>query len=131
EYVVERSTNAVAYAAITHIMAYNGGKSNNYSYTDVQALSGSAWYRLKMTDKDGSSTYSEAKLLSAKQIAALLLKENPVKNNLVISHPETGINSYIQLISVNGGVIVKQQLVAGITQTTINISAVNSGVYYI
>ncbi len=41
-----------------------GNGSNNYSYTDVDKLSGTVYYRLKMIDNDGRFTYSNIIKLS-------------------------------------------------------------------
>jgi hypothetical protein len=54
KYIVERSADGVTYLAIGNVPAYNNGNKNNYSFTDLQPLSGLNFYRLKMTDIDGS-----------------------------------------------------------------------------
>ena len=54
KYIVERSGDGINYAPIGHVSAYNNGNKNNYSFIDLQPLSGLNFYRLKMTDLDGS-----------------------------------------------------------------------------
>jgi len=54
KYIVERSGDGINYEPIGQVPAYNNGNKNNYSYTDLQPLPGLNFYRLKMTDLDGS-----------------------------------------------------------------------------
>ncbi|MFM6926402.1 MAG: S8 family serine peptidase [Ferruginibacter sp.] len=58
KYIVERSADAVTYSAIGNVPAFNNSNKNNYSLTDNQPLSGLNFYRLEMTDIDGSFRYS-------------------------------------------------------------------------
>lgn len=57
-YIVERSGDGITYTSIGTVPAYNNSNRNNYSLTDAQPLSGQNFYRLKMTDIDGSYRYS-------------------------------------------------------------------------
>jgi len=54
KYIVERSADGITYTSIGNVLAYNNGIKNNYSFTDFQPLEGLNFYRLRMTDKDGS-----------------------------------------------------------------------------
>jgi hypothetical protein len=54
KYIVERSADGITYAPIGNAPAYNNGNKNDYRFTDFQPLPGLNFYRLKMTDKDGS-----------------------------------------------------------------------------
>ena len=54
KYIVERSSDGINYTAIGNVSAYNNGNKNNYSFTDLQPLSGFNFYRLRMTDLDAS-----------------------------------------------------------------------------
>jgi Subtilase family/Secretion system C-terminal sorting domain len=54
KYIVERSADGITYTSIGNVIAYNNGIKNNYSFTDFQPLDGLNFYRLRMTDKDGS-----------------------------------------------------------------------------
>ena len=54
KYMVERSSDGINYTTIGNVPAYNNGNKNNYSFTDLQPLSGFNFYRLRMTDLDAS-----------------------------------------------------------------------------
>ena len=54
KYVVERSADGISYAAIGSVIAFNNSSKNNYSFTDMQPLTGLNFYRLKMLDKDAT-----------------------------------------------------------------------------
>lgn len=130
-YVVERSSDAKSYNTVATIAAKNGVNENSYSYTDMQALNGTAWYRIKMQDNDGTFAYSNAIPVSAKNILTLSLKQNPVLNNLVISHSVAAQGSAMQVINANGAVVLKQSLQSNATETSINVSSLDAGTYYL
>ncbi len=64
KYIVERSSDGVAYASIGMVQAFNNSNRNNYSLTDAQPLAGQNFYRLKMTDIDGSYRYSPVRTVN-------------------------------------------------------------------
>jgi hypothetical protein len=56
-FVVEKSVDANLWSMLSTVAATNNATGSVYNYTDNQP-SGKAFYRLKMNDKDGSSSYS-------------------------------------------------------------------------
>jgi hypothetical protein len=54
KYFVERSADGINYTSIGIVAAFNNSTKNNYSFIDMQPLTGLNFYRLKMMDKDGS-----------------------------------------------------------------------------
>lgn len=130
-YVVEKSSDAKNYTAVTTIAAKNGVSENTYSYTDIAALNGTIWYRIKMVDNDGSFVYSNAQPVSVKGILQLAIKGNLVQNSLIINHSASVAGAVLQVINANGIVVLKQSLVNNATETTINVSSLASGSYYL
>ena len=130
-YVVERSSDAKTFNAIGTIAAKNAANENTYSYTDIQALNGTAFYRIRMVDNDGSFVYSNALPVSAKNVLQLVLKSNPVQNSLVVTHTTATAGSVLQVINTNGAVVLKQQLQSGASETFINVATLASGNYYL
>ena len=54
KYVVERSADGTSYSVIGTVIAFNNSLKNNYSFTDMQPLTGLSFYRLRMLDKDAT-----------------------------------------------------------------------------
>ncbi len=82
KYIVERSAEGVNYVPIGNIPAYNNGNKNNYNLTDNQPLSGLNFYRLKMTDKDGSFRNSPVRKVNFDNVGDdFIIYPNPVTAN--------------------------------------------------
>ena len=81
KYIVERSGDGINYLVIGTAPASNNNTKNNYSLTDVQPLSGLNFYRLKMTDKDGSFLYSPVRKINFSNASDdITVYPNPVTN---------------------------------------------------
>ena len=130
KYVIERSTDAKNFTAVTSIAAKNKAGENSYSYTDISSLNGTVWYRIKMVDNDGSYTYSNAQPVSVKGILQLIIKGNPVVSNLVISHAAAA-GALLQVVNENGVVVLKQSVNGAATETSLNVSVLAAGTYYL
>ncbi len=130
EYVVERSADGKTFGIAGVVAAKNTVNENRYSYTDAQALKNTSFYRLKMTNKDGSFTYSEILRADAKAIGKLIARTNPVISNLVLSHPQAGENTFIKVYSVNGIMVASFKVDANATQTSVDVSRLVAGNYY-
>jgi hypothetical protein len=82
KYIVERSADGINYTAIGNVAAYNNGNKNNYSLTDLQPLPGLNFYRLKMTDKDGSFRNSPVRKVNFDNAGDdFVIYPNPVTSN--------------------------------------------------
>ena len=130
-YVIERSNDAKVYYTIANVFAKNGSNENTYSYTDIQAQNGTAWYRIKMVDNDGTFVYSNAIPLSAKSSLTLALKANPVQHTLIFTHSIAGSSSEIQIINFSGKVLINKQLQPNTTESSVNVALLASGTYYL
>lgn len=62
---IERSPDNQNFTALGKVTAaHNSSLQTNYSFTDATPLAGNNYYRLKMVDIDGSSTYSKIVVVS-------------------------------------------------------------------
>lgn len=105
-YIIERSINGDAYAAIGSL---NPNKMSAYNWVDNTAAKGTNYYRIKVIDKDGSFQYSSVVKINVGKalVAGLAVFPNPVKNgeiNLQLS----GINKgeyVVRVYSLTGNLI--------------------------
>ncbi|MEO6732012.1 MAG: T9SS type A sorting domain-containing protein [Ferruginibacter sp.] len=91
QFDIERSVDGINWKLVTTLpsKAVNGNSevSINYAADDIVALNGVIYYRLKIIDKDGSSTYSQVATVSnniASKIVVSLCPNPMVKNTLTV-----------------------------------------------
>ncbi|MEP6513897.1 MAG: T9SS type A sorting domain-containing protein [Parafilimonas sp.] len=129
EYAIERSADAHTFSQIGSVDAKNTLNENKYSFNDTKKLSGTAYYRLKMINKDGSFVYSEILRADEKALKKLWLNTNPVINNLVLSHPLAGNDAILQIITMNGRNVATYKVQSNAVQSSIDVSKLSKGNY--
>jgi hypothetical protein len=80
---IETNVNGREFASVGTTAAKNTGLTSTYSFTHPVRLSGTAFYRIKMIDKDASFTYSPIVKLGSIGKGDIAIAPNPVKGNLV------------------------------------------------
>jgi hypothetical protein len=134
---IQRSLNGISYSSIAKVNAMKNGKSlNTYELADPR-LSGlgstAIYYRIKQVDNNGTITYSAIRNLNLSlSLDAVNLYPNPAKTvtKLVwdVQNPGKGT---IVLRDAAGRQVqtISMELVKGINQRDINVSALPSGEY--
>jgi hypothetical protein len=136
--VIERSADGRHYTPVgTVAAAGNSTTTTDYSFNDNLSgqLPGILFYRLKIVDKDGSSTYSNIISISIESNPGKVsLYPNPAGNevNVVISSPLDGRTLW-QLIDNTGRVIMQNavELRKGSNNIVINVNRLSPGIYYL
>lgn len=131
EFQVEKSTDARTFTSIATVAAKNGPCGTTYTYYDAKELAGTAYYRLKMVDKDGHISYSAIVSVNGKLPTKITAVPNPVQNYLVLSHPKADVNATIKIISLNGVVAASYSVQKDAVETSIDVSKLSSGNYII
>lgn len=126
---IEKSNDGRTFTSIGFVAAKNAA-SASYSFSDVIAA-GANYYRLKITDKDGSFKYSTIVTLNTKTSIKLDVYPNPVVNGAVIAHTKAGENATVKLITIDGKTVLTQNIQAGATQSSIDVSKLVKGNYLI
>lgn len=121
---IERSADGTGFSSLASIIPQ--GQNSDYSYIDTKPFKGTTTYRLKMTDNDGSMTYSPVKTIIADCVASSInIYPVPAHDLITIS----GITSGARITVFN----VMGQIVAEKTGTntieTIDISLFKEGTY--
>lgn len=130
---VERSNNgANGWSSIGSTSAAGNSTSvKQYEYYDLKG--GTAYYRLRQTDKDGRYTYSSVQKVSCKSpSSSILLYPVPAKNmlNLVLA-TERDTKATILLVDISGKIMrqVRTDLQKGTNNLKVNIAGLSSGEY--
>ncbi len=119
---VLRSTNGVDYTSIGSVTSHgNSSVQNHYQYTDPIPVTGVTYYRLQMVDLDGSSKYSEIRVVRPSAVTSISIFPNPARNFVNVSLGMTiSKNLVIRLISQNGQ-LLQQKTVTNGAGTTISL----------
>ena len=84
DFIIQHSSNAVAWNEIGNILAGSGHTINNYNYTHTGPVSGINYYRILQRDIDGRSSYSEIRSVRLKLRAHMFsVLNNPVENGVL------------------------------------------------
>ncbi len=81
---IEKSVDGKSFTAIGNVSANN--KPSSYEFGDPIKLAGLQYYRLQITSKAGSYTYSPTVALSEKVGGKLSIFPNPVSTTATVSH---------------------------------------------
>ncbi|HRH50011.1 MAG TPA: T9SS type A sorting domain-containing protein [Panacibacter sp.] len=130
KYTVEHSKNASVFTAIGTVEAKgNSSTLTNYSFTHLYPSKGRNYYRLKMIDKDGKFRYSKIVVVDFGIKAEIVVFPNPAKGNFTISGLSSDQTSEIQLIDIQGKILLKQ--VVNANSLVMDISKYAAGIYFI
>jgi 1,4-alpha-glucan branching enzyme len=138
QFVVERSLNGRNFTAIGTVAARNTN-SNSYTLEDKDATvlnaAGDVYYRLKMVDKDGRTTYSIVIKVLSLNNKNVIIYPNPAKTGIVYVQLNTATTgkAWISIIDAVGKIYSVQstQLSSGTTKIPVGISSLASGIYTI
>jgi len=120
------STDATNFTKFAEVAATpNSSGFKTYTYTHTGPISGNNFYKLKVVDRDGKTTFSDVKQLNF-STGVFSIAPNPVITTFVVSAPFEN-NSLLILKNINGAVVLKQPITSA--QTLVNISNLSSGVY--
>ncbi len=130
KFLVERSSNLRDFSSVGMVNASGNNIIKNYSFTDVNPIIGSNFYRLKIYQKNGSFTYSEVKSVYLSSDKRLSIFPNPVKDVLQIrfsGENETGI---LKIVDASGKIVIQQPVqLSGYFLLPINVKGLESGRY--
>ncbi len=133
EFVIERGNQSTVFSAIGKVPAASVTGSHQYNFNDAKPLTGSSYYRLKMTGKDGNFTYSNIVPIKTK-VAGFTLSAypNPVKNILKVKVSSTGENKITLLVTdLSGKTLLNKviNIINGESDTSLNVSHLTAGTY--
>ena len=126
---IEKSKDGKNFSSIGYVPANN--KPASYEFSDPTKLAGLQYYRLKVTNKDGSNNYSSIVALNDKVSVKLSVYPNPVANTATISHREADANAVLKITSIDGKTITTYTVQTGATETSVDVSRLVKGSYIV
>jgi len=133
-FTIEKSQDGIVFDALQQVKtnAINGNSSSmlHYKTQDVNKNDGVVYYRLKQTDFNGKFKYYDMKQVAFAKKSFTLIYPNPATNNFVINASEDFTGASIKITDALGREVVSEKI-GSTDPTSINTSALVSGVYYV
>ncbi len=126
DFTIERSTDAVKFSVVGSVKATNRSEAM-YSFTDAATMTGVNFYRLRMTDADGTVKISKVVMISNNLTTTLF--PNPVVNNVVVNHTKAAAGSTIRITNLQGQTMKVYNVEQGATQSSLDVNALGKGTY--
>lgn len=122
---LQKSVDGIAFREISKI---DPGKFSYLAYDGESLISRFAWYRLRIVDRDGLTTFSNVIKVSADEEAGEVIQlfPNPVADQIYISGFAGSGN--VTIINGSGAVVHRRQLKQG---QPIDVSHLAPGLYYV
>ena len=139
-FTVERSADAKNFEAVTKVKAAGNTTSNKtYSAIDAMPLSGLSYYRIKQTDFDGKSSYSnvlpfENNKTIGNLIDNITLYPVPASSEINIdfaSESESLATIYVYDVFGKQMIVANQNLIIGGNTITLDILELTVGTYFV
>ncbi|MGV3609748.1 MAG: T9SS type A sorting domain-containing protein [Fluviicola sp.] len=138
KYLIERSENGSEYVEIGTVDATGFSlEALNYQFEDLQPLTGTAYYRVKLVHTNGTSASSNILAIEQEFMNDLELVKafpNPADNNLNVVISSKKESTYqLTLSTLNGQKVfdTKQTVQKGLDYNSIDISGFQSGFYFL
>lgn len=127
-FAVEKSVDGVTFTEFTRLNGKgNASTVSSYKTMDFQPQPGNNYYRIRQTDKDGSSTYTPVSTIQfSASGTSISVFPNPT-SNIITLQTELSANSRYQLSDLKGNVIENKQIQSNRLQ--INISQLPAAIY--
>jgi hypothetical protein len=134
EFVVERSADGKSFAAVGSPVPTKGvSTGSNYSFIDFNGAAGTLYYRLKSVDNDGTFEYSDVIAIksSLAQTENVVIYPNPTTGPLTVQHAAGLEKATISVIDLGGKEIKLLNIEKNSTSTSLDLTDLQSGVYFI
>ena len=131
-YIIQRSSNGFDFVNVKSINATNKSNGATYTCSDAVNITGNIYYRLKLVDKSGVSSYSATVIVSVSSNYTFSVYPNPVRNILTVHVNDVkSENVTIQIVNLLGKQVHQQQanFIAGNNDVTIDVSKFAQGSY--
>lgn len=128
-FILERSTDGKVFKEIKTVLPKNTIGLNHYQSEDLGLLPGQYYYRLKMIDKDGSTSLSNIVPVTIKNTGTVNLYPNPARDHIQINLDPSVVKRSFTIFSVGGKAIKTGTITANNLAPSIDISSLDNGTY--
>ena len=128
-YIIQKSSDGNSYTDLDSVPANlsdSSGSAHSYRYTDTHLLPGTNYYRLRMKDVDGHSTWSPVRTLDASGLASITVYPNPVEDGTINVSSTVNIRQ-LRLTDLAGKVLVRKTVQG--YQQALPVGTISRGIY--
>lgn len=129
-YAIERSSDARSWKQIAIVMG--AGTTNlisKYNYTDKNVTDAVVYYRIKQTDMNGDVHYSAIRTIKNDNPSACNIYASSKQTIIVDLNSEVKANLNIQVVSMSGQIVKRQNFNQASYRLTLNMPNVTHGIY--
>ena len=127
-FTLQRSVDGRTFTDLTYVAARGGAQRTDYGYTDATPPAGSAFYRLRLEDRDGTTNFSLVIRLDRRE-DGLLVSPNPVAAGAELTvHRATDVAGRYELLDMTGRTVRRFTLPVGRTHG-VPTAGLRAGVY--
>lgn len=131
QYEIESSRDGRYYENLGFIPARNNINGNFYEFENALDYGDSVFYRLKMVDAKGKWLYTEPVLYKVNKTTAFVIYPSVISSHMINAFLDDNFD-FIEVINMNGAVLLKQNLSGKSGKISIPISPdISSGTYIV
>ena len=131
QYEIESSSDGRNYKNLGFIPAANNINGDVYQFENTVDYTDSAFYRLKIVDANGKWLYTEPILYKINKTTAFLIYPSVINSHMMNVFLNEGFD-FIEVINMNGEVLLKQNLSGKTGKVSIPFSPdISAGIYVI
>ncbi|RZL05777.1 MAG: hypothetical protein EOO89_25625, partial [Pedobacter sp.] len=126
DFVVLKSTGNEFYQ-IGKVQAKQTSSVHTYHFNDMEAVTGSAYYQLKINETNGKHSFSEVDAVSASATSLLVAYPNPVVHTLNVQYPLSLGLAKLQVVDLTGKLVRGLVLPPHSGHTSVNLADLATG----
>ena len=126
---IEKSNNGIDFSYLTKVNV-NNNSVQVYETKDSSPNDGISYYRLKQVDKDGTYKYIATASIEFNNKLALSFFPNPASEIIEVKVSQSNIGSTLKIVNATGYQMLPD-IILSQNNTTINVSNLTTGIYYI
>ncbi len=128
-YQIEKSIDAINFTTVSNL---NATGKTFYQTSDKNLAAGKFFYRIKTVDIDGKFKYSSIVSININNGGgALIIHNNPTKDILTLQSNDALAARNVELVNMNGQVVLKSLMAQGVTMQSFNIQTLYAGTYIV
>lgn len=126
-FIIQKSSDGVGFTDLDSLPAtVDSSTTHSYHYSDTHLLPGANYYRLRMTDVDGRSTWSPVRTIDGLGNGLITIYPNPVEDGTLYVNCPVNCRQ-LRLTDVSGKLLLRKQT-QGFNQTLF-VGAISRGIY--
>lgn len=130
QFEVEYSADGTNFQRVGIVPATNSSTGSAYQFEHIISFTSPIYYRLKIVSIGGHFEYSNIILVDPKDLHGIFVTPSVITNGVMVVRLDGSFN-LLQLISMNGSVLLKRDISGSTGRTDIPLPVIATGVYIV